>query len=268
MLITSCLKVATFLGMWVVIWLPIAFFVSRLIDWQPNQPLIPKQKIILLLSLYLLTPIVMGWKFRVENFSFADLGLDSDSNIFTSILLGLIISLAGLAVTFLIESFFNLVSWHRKNIRNLLPLLLPVLVLSLLISLTEELVFRGYTFSTLAASGTYWLAAIISSTIFALLHLVWERRVTIPQVPGLWLMGMILVESRLISGDLYLAIGLHAGWIWGLTCIDSAQLLSYRHKDNWFTGIYQQPLAGIAGISCLTITGLALWLINSKFLLS
>lgn len=262
MFITSCLKVSTFFGVWVVIWLPIAFFVTRLIDWQPNQPLIPKQKIILLLSLYFLAPVVIVWKFRVENFSFIELGLGFNSNIFQSILLGLIISLAGLIVIFFIESVFNLVSWRKNNIRNLLPLLLPLLALSLLISLIEELVFRGYTFSTLAVGETHWLAAIISSTIFALLHLVWERKETIPQVPGLWLMGMVLVGARLITGDLYLAIGLHGGWIWGLTCIDSAQLLSYRHNDNWFTGIYQQPLAGISGISCLAITGIVLWLIG------
>jgi uncharacterized protein len=53
-------------------------------------------------------------------------------------------------------------------------------------------------------------------------------------------------------------LGLHGGWIWGLTCIDSADLLTYKHADHWFTGISQQPLAGMAGILCLTLTGLGL----------
>ncbi|MGL5793586.1 MAG: lysostaphin resistance A-like protein, partial [Waterburya sp.] len=144
----------------------------------------------------------------------------------------------------------------------LLPLILPILGLSLLISLVEEVVFRGYIFTILLTDHSYWLAAIMSSLIFALLHLIWERKATLPQIPGLWLMGMILVGARLLNNDnIYLALGLHAGWIWGLTCIDSVQLISYNYQNNWFTGINNQPLAGGAGLSCLAFTGLILWLI-------
>ena len=170
---------------------------------------------------------------------------------------------------FSLESLFNLVSWHWQNIKNLLPLILPILILSLLISLVEELVFRGYVFSILSSDRSYWLAATMSSLIFALLHLIWERKETFPQIPGLWLMGMVLVMARLVNSDnsIYLALGLHAGWIWGLTCIDSAKLITYSHKNHWLTGINQQPLAGVAGIFCLTITGLALWLTADSWLL-
>ncbi|WP_319419551.1 CPBP family glutamic-type intramembrane protease [Pleurocapsa sp. FMAR1] len=265
---TSWLNVVTFFGAWAILWLPIAFIISRLINWQPNQPLIPRQKIILLLSLYAFVPLILGWKIKAENLLLADLGLSLDSYILASILLGLILSVISLAIVFSFESAFKFVSWHRENIKSLLPLLLPILILSLLISLSEELVFRGYVYSTLSTNGSYWLAATFSSLIFALLHLLWERRATAPQIPGLWLMGMILVEARLINNhDIYLAVGLHAGWIWGLTCIDSAQLLTYSYKNHWLTGINQQPLAGVAGILCLTVTGWALWLISSKLVL-
>ena len=265
---TSWLNVITFFGSWAILWLPIAFVISRLINWQPNQPLIPRQKIILLLSLYAFVPLVLGWKIKAENLLLADLGLSLDSYILASILLGLTVSVISLAIVFSFESALNFVSWQRENIKSLLPLLLPILILSLLISLSEELVFRGYVYSTLSTNGSYWLAATFSSLIFALLHLLWERRATVPQIPGLWLMGMILVGARLINNnDIYLAVGLHAGWIWGLTCIDSAQLLTYSHQNHWLTGINQQPLAGVAGILCLAATGCALWLIDSKFIL-
>ena len=261
---TSWLKVFTFFGIWAIVWLPIAFVVSRLINWRPEQILIPKQKLILLASLYILSPIVLYWKITVEDLSFANLGLSLQPNIFASILLGLVLSLSSLIVVFALESIFKLVNWHWDRTNQLLSLSLPILALALFISIIEELIFRGYTFSTLLIDYPYWLAAAISSLIFALLHLVWERKETLPQIPGLWLMGMILIGARIINnGNLGLAIGLHTGWIWGLTCIDSAQLLTYSKKDSWLTGFSQQPLAGIAGISCLFLTGSILWIMSN-----
>ncbi len=269
MLDTSWLKVLAFFGVWAVIWLPIAFVVSRLVGWQLNQTLIPKQKLILLASLYILTPLIVEWKIKVENLSFADLGLKLQPSILISIIIGLFLSLASLTIVFTLESVFSLVSWHWQNSKHLLPLLVPILCLSLVVSLVEELVFRGYTFSTLLIDYPYWVAATVSSIIFALLHLIWERKETLPQIPGLWLMGIVLVEARLVDeGSLGLAWGLHAGWIWGLTCIDSAQLITYTPDNKWFTGINQQPLAGIAGIFCLVFTAIALWFMKGKLLIA
>ena len=268
MLDTSWLKLLAFFGLWAAVWLPIASAIIRFIDWQPGQPLTPKHKLILLASLYILTPGIIAWKIKVESLSFASLGLNSTANILESILLGLTISLASVIAVFSLESALSLVSWRWQNFKALLSLSLPILCLSLLISFIEELIFRGYVFSTLLIDRPYWLAAVISSVIFALLHLIWERKQTLPQIPGLWLMGMILVLAKMVNGDsIYLAIGLHAGWIWSLTCIDSAQLVIYNHRHHWITGLNQQPLAGFAGLFCLAVTGLGLWAIASERLL-
>ena len=268
MLDRSWLKVFTFFGVWAVIWLPIALAISKASGQKLGKTLIPKQKLILLASLYFLSPIVLTWKIKVENISFESLGLSLQPIILVHILLGLFVGLGSLIIIFAIESAFNLVSWHWERKQQLVSLLLPILLLSLFISVVEESIFRGYVLNTLADDYSYGIAAIISSIVFALLHLIWERKETLPQIPGLWLMGMILVAAKAIDrSSLGLAIGLHASWIWGLTCIDSAQLLTYKNKDSWLTGLNQQPLAGIAGISCLVVTGLVLWLTANSSLL-
>lgn len=257
----SWLKVLAFFGVWTVIWLPIAFVISKTIGWKPGETLTPQQKLILLGSLYILSPIILAWKIQSENLSFATLGLTFDPNLLKSLFIGLIVGIISLTIIFAFESILKLVSWHWGNKQELFAALLPILLLSLLISVVEEAIFRGYAFSTLLSEYSLLTAASISSLIFALLHLIWERKETLPQIPGLWLMGMILTAARLVDGDrLGLAIGLHTAWIWGLTCIDSAQLLTYRKNDSWLTGLHQQPLAGIAGISCLILTGIVLWL--------
>ncbi len=260
-MLSSWLKVIGFFGWWAAAWFPVAFVVSRFIDWQPNELPSPRQKLILLASLYILIPVVIGWKIKLaEPITFACLGLGSRSQFFLDLLWGLMLSLASLALVFIVESASNLVSWRRQNIEQLLPSCLPILALSLFISLAEELVFRGYVFSTLLSDNSWIVAAIASSIIFAALHLVWERKQTIFQIPGLCLMGIVLVIARVVGDDtIYLPLGLHAGWIWGLTCIDSAELITYNHQSHWVTGIERQPLAGVAGILCLTVTAVVVW---------
>ncbi len=261
---TSCFQIIAFLGLWAVIWLPFAILVARLIGWQPTQPLTVKKKLILLASLYILAPVIIWWKTRSGSISLNDLGLNWQLSTLTSVGWGLIISLVGLATVFSLESLFNLVIWHWHKSRLLWSSIVPISILSLGISFIEELVFRGYVINILKADYSYWIAATISSVIFALLHLIWERKTTIPQLPGLWLMGMVLAGARSIdNGNLGLAWGLHSGWILGLSCIDSAQLITYNEKaQSWIIGIYQQPLAGIAGIFCMLATAVVLWFLS------
>lgn len=264
MLAPSLLKVITFLGSWAIIWLPIIFLVSRFINWQPKQPLTPKQKLILLASLYPLAPLIIWLATRVEGLSWTDCGLKWQPSLSISLGMGLVIGIAGVGVIFALESFLGLVNWQWENLQRLLSLALPILIIGLGVGFIEELVFRGFIIYELASDRTYLTAAVISSAIFALLHLVWERQETTPQLPGLWLMGMVLAGARLVDGgSIGLAWGLHAGWIWGLSCLDSAELLTYTAKEvTWISGMNRQPLAGLAGILCLVGTGLVLWLLS------
>lgn len=261
MMLSSWLKVFSFFGWWFAAWLPVSLIVSQTIDWQPNVIPSPKQKLALLASLYILIPGIIGWEIKLkEPITLTYLGLSFRSPFFPHLLWGLILSILSLALIFSIESANNLVSWRRQNIKRLLTSCLPILALSLLVSLAEELVFRGYVFSTLLLGNSWIISAIGSSIIFAVSHLIWERKQTLPQIPGLCLMGMVLVLARTIGHDtIYLPIGLHAGWIWGLTCLDSAELITYNNQSHWMTGIESQPLAGMAGILCLTVTAVAVW---------
>jgi uncharacterized protein len=127
----------------------------------------------------------------------------------------------------------------------------------------RELIFRGCLQTELGTDYYGWLPGLLASLIFALLHLVWERQQTLPQIPGLILMGLVLSLAKVTDhGGLGLSIGLHAGWVWGLTCLDAAQLITYNKSASpWLIGWYQQPLAGIAGFICLIGTAVSLLVI-------
>jgi hypothetical protein len=264
MLPRSLLNLIFFFGLWAIIWLPIFLVLTKFIDWQSDRSVNFQQKLILVISLYSLVPWIVWLEIRLKGLSFGDLGLIWDSSLFISLGWGFLLSIATSLSIFSFESRCGLLTWNWHNRQRLLPLIVPILVLALGISAIEELVFRGYVINILTLDYPYWLAAIISSAIFAALHLIWERRETIPQIPGLWLMGIILVMARWLDNDsLGLAIGMHSGWIWLLSCLDSAELIKYDRNDRqWITGINRQPLAGVAGISCLLLAGLCLWVLS------
>ncbi|WP_320073205.1 CPBP family intramembrane glutamic endopeptidase [Nostoc sp. MG11] len=253
--------VMVFFIFWVGCWLPVAVISAFKLNWQPTKPLEPEQKLPLLVSLYLLAPLSLWGISWLTNTSFSNYGV-ANISMLGSLVLGFGLGVLSLAIVFSGQFGLGWCSFQWSNVKLIPPILLPILLIALLVGGIEELIFRGFLFSELAQDYPIWIAATISSLIFAILHLVWERSETIPQVPGLWLMGMVLVLARFVDrGNLGLAWGLHAGWVWAIATIDTAELVTYTAKvSEWFTGKNKKPLAGLAGIICVLGTGVILWL--------
>jgi hypothetical protein len=260
---TTLLKVAAFFIAWVVLWLPLAIVIATALKWHPPMPLVVEKKLPLVAALYLIAPLILWGASWVDQESFWDYGLNWKLPVLVSLGLGLGLAVISLVIVFTGQWTLGWIDWRSENSPRLKQVVLPVLLLGLGIGVIEELVFRGFLLNTLQQDYSVGVAAALSSVIFALLHLIWEQKNTLPQLPGLWLMGMVLVLARWVDdGSLGLATGLHTGWIWGLTCLDSTELISYTGKGpTWITGLGANPLAGVAGIVCLLTTGILLqWL--------
>ncbi|MDZ7969270.1 MAG: type II CAAX endopeptidase family protein [Nostoc sp. DedSLP03] len=253
--------VTAFFVCWIVCWLPVATVSAILLNWQPPKPLQPEQKMPLLVSLYLLAPPILWGVIWLTNKSFSDYGFVANFSTFGFLAIGFSLGVLSLTIVFSGQFGLGWCSFDKSNFKLVLPILLPIFLIALLVAGIEELVFRGFLFTELAQDYPAWVAAAISSLIFALLHLVWEQRETVPQLPGLWLMGMVLVLARFASsGNLGLAWGLHAGWVWAIATIDTAELITYTGiVSDWFTGKNKKPLAGLAGIICVLGTGVIIW---------
>ncbi len=252
--------IAFFLA-WVGCWLPIATVLGSFLGLKPTQPLKDNQKLPLLVSLYLLAPLIVWGAIWLTHSSFADYGLSVNVSLMLSFGLGFTLGVLGLVVIFFCQSRLGWCDFQPLNIKQLPSIVLPILLVGLLVGGIEELVFRGFLLTQLGQDYSIWLAATTSSVIFALLHLVWEQKETIPQLPGLWLMGMVLVLARFVDGgNLGIAWGLHSSWIWAIACMDTAQLVKYTgNVPEWVTGKNKKPLAGVTGIACMLITGVILW---------
>ncbi|NET54811.1 MAG: CPBP family intramembrane metalloprotease [Symploca sp. SIO2E6] len=261
---TALVKVIAFFLAWAALWLPLAIPIAILLKCQPSKPLVPGQKLPLLAALYLVAPLILWGASWVDEVSLTDYGLEGNFTMLSSLCLGLGMGVLGLTIVFTSQWQLGWVKWQGENWQRLGKVSLPVLLLGLWIGITEEVVFRGFLQNELQQDYSIWGAAAIASIIFAFLHLIWEQQNTLPQLPGLWLMGMVLVLARWVDGgSLGLAWGLHAGWIWGLTCLDEAKLISYTGKGPiWVTGVAGNPLAGVAGLVCLLLTVFFLLLVT------
>ncbi|WP_071517726.1 CPBP family intramembrane glutamic endopeptidase [Geitlerinema sp. PCC 9228] len=256
--VPSVVKTAIFFGIWILFWLPVAWPVSKYIGWPFLAAPPPDRKIPLLASLYLVAvPIVWG-TIHIEQHPFSDYGVRGDVALFVSLGMGVVVALASLLVSFGIQWMGGWIRWVQFPP---VQVWLPAGGLALWVAATEELIFRGILLNWWRQDWGLWGAAIATSAIFALLHGVWERRQVLPQLPGLWLLGMVLVLARLADGgSLGLAWGLHAGWVWGLAALQSGEAIAYTGKvPSWVTGIAQQPLAGVVGIVLLIVLGLGLY---------
>lgn len=280
---STLIKITIFFGVWMGLWMPIAALSALALNWRPPQPLNQTQKLILLASLYGIAPIVL-WKIsQVEGQSFADYGLAWRFEFFRSIILGFGLATISLIVLFGLQfsmGWLHLGPQHREGQEqpsspvNLdLPaknrwvklwqtviLVLPILLIAFWISSTEELIFRGFLQKQLQQEYSVWVATLIASTIFALSHLLWELRHTFPQLPGLGLMGMVLTLACISNGgSLGVAIGLHAGWIWGMSSLDTLGGVTATEKvPEWVTGLRGQPLAGVSAIVMLFLVAAVL----------
>jgi uncharacterized protein len=256
--------VALFFVAWLVLWLPIAVPLAIALQWRPPRPITAAQKLPLLASLYVLAPFVLGGATAIEGGTFASYGLPWDATILVSMGLGLALGAVGILVMVMVQYGLGWLKW-RDDLQvtwpNVLVTLGSTLTLGLWVSLTEELIFRGFIVNQLQRDYALGLTAAIASLIFAVLHLVWEGADNIPQLPGLWLMGMVLVLARWVDGgNLGLAWGLHAGWIWAIASLDTIRLFAPTgHGPTWIMGKNGQPLAGAIGFLFLLTTGAILW---------
>ncbi|HEX8631169.1 MAG TPA: CPBP family intramembrane glutamic endopeptidase [Catenuloplanes sp.] len=97
-----------------------------------------------------------------------------------------------------------------------LALLLAGLFMYATSAFVQELIFRGYALQTLAQGWPVRRAALVSSLIFAVLHLpgVPSPLFALVVIADVMLMAVFFVLTRLATAGLWLAIGFHTAWNW------------------------------------------------------
>ncbi len=151
-----------------------------------------------------------------EDIDIVDLGLNINLGALHDLLTGLLIAFGLLLMQFFL--FWGLgwiringVAWEHAPLFTLALNLILTLGIFALTGWSEELLSRGYHLRILSVGFNRTLGVLFSSAIFASLHFIflgWEWG----YFTSTFLFGVVMCYAFFRTGQLWLSIGLHAGW--------------------------------------------------------
>ncbi|MBW3629394.1 MAG: CPBP family intramembrane metalloprotease [Gemmatimonadetes bacterium] len=136
----------------------------------------------------------------------------------------------------------------------------------------EEVLFRGYAFQALVEAIGVWPTVLVTSALFAAVHLG-NPEVDSIAVVNIFLAGVLLGFAYLRTRSLWFATALHSGWNWtmaaalgfpvsGLVLLDTPLYDAVETGADWWTGGGFGPEAGLAG-TLVIVAGTA-WTVRTK----
>ena len=147
----------------------------------------------------------------------ADLGLKLNRRAFHDFLAGLTIVFIVLSMSFLlslgagwmvIQDFV----WQRMSLAGVLGNILVTFVIFCFLGWSEELLSRGFHLRVISKGLNLPLGVILSSLYFSYMHRDNPGGESFDYLLYIFLAGLMLSCAFLCTGQLWLAIGLHAGW--------------------------------------------------------
>lgn len=193
-----------------------------------------------------------------------------------ALLIGALAGVLMLAVQLGLLAWLGAFSFGRFAVPDLsvLGFGLFYIVLFVGVGLFEESAFRGFLLVELSRAVSFWPAAILLSALFGAVHLLNGASETLIGAGAAGLFGLVLAIAFRLTGSLWLAIGLHAGWDFGESYVfgvsNSGLALSHPlsvplwHGPDWLTGGSVGPEGSIAILLPLTAFLALAWLMRRK----
>jgi hypothetical protein len=258
-------RVGLFLLLLLLTWLPVAFAIQLFLSNDPNLVSILAMGWLFVLF-FLLIQITGRW-IDQQSTPYQNVGLILNGRNGLETLQGLGTGLILTFSLFALQGTFGWLNWQE----NSLPfwrLIAEGALTGIAVAIAEESFFRGWLLNELEKDYSLTIALWVNSIIFAIAHFLKPLPAlleTLPAFPGLLLLGLILVLARRKNqGRLGLAIGLHAGLVWGYYVVNVGELVTYTQTVSpAITGIYGNPIAGVMG--WLFLLGLILGLKERKY---
>lgn len=145
---------------------------------------------------------------KIDKESFVSLGL-SLKNRLSDIISGFVVALLIIGLGCLL--LYSLGSWKVVAIHPAPALLLKNLFLFGMVAISEELLVRGYLLNNLLRGMNRYAALVLSSLLFALIHLFNPDMDVLPFI-NLLLAGILLGATYIFTKNLWFAISLHLFW--------------------------------------------------------
>jgi uncharacterized protein len=178
---------------------------------------------------------------------------------------GLAIGWCATAALYLTQWLCGWITWQSPSL-PLVQLVLESIPTAIGVGLAEELFFRGWMLDELEQDYSPQVSLVAAASLFALLHFlkpIPAMLQSLPQFPGLFLMGAVMIVAKRQHGNLLgISIGIHGGMIWAFYLVSVGKIVKYSDKvSDWITGINGNPICGLLGL--IFMAGLVVLL--SKF---
>ena len=189
---------------------------------------------------------------RREHRSFGDYGLPASGVLGKLFWIGVVWGLGGITLLLLALHFshafdFGYPVLHGSRIAKFAIFWAAFFML---VALSEEFLFRGYSQFTLATGIGFWPAAVILSILFGAIHLGNQGEAWIGALAAGFI-GFFFCLTLRRTGNLWFALGFHAAWDWGETYLYSVPdsgmvspghlLHSSFQGPDWLTGGQSRP---------------------------
>lgn len=257
--------------------MPLACGVAWIVKIPWRYPVAPEHKLPLLFPLYLMAPAAVEIYRRFgSGDSWVNYGVVWQAKTWITLGIGLGVAMVGVGLLVAVQLALGWRQGKRRptgsdqppapeSSQTSMALLFALPMLTLFIGWVEELIFRGVLVNGLRTALPGAAVAVLASALFAVSHLVWDGPAGVPSLPGLGLMGLVLLLARwAMAGDLSLAWGLHSGWILAIALVDTLHLTQPSPTAPTLAGKPDQPLTGLPALGLMVLTGLgilayALW---------
>ena len=189
--------------------------------------------------------------------------------------IGVGVSVVMICTVVLAELALGLASMQLNalSFAHALGLVASGLLLYVVVGVSEELLMRGYPFRTLERAARPLVALLVTSVLFSLIH-VRNPGIGLASLCNIAFAGIWLGRARIVSGQLWLPIGLHTGWnfaqgtIFGYPVsgmLEETVLRTHVQGATWFTGGDFGPEGGVL-VTLVLILGTLLFS-HPRFLL-
>jgi membrane protease YdiL (CAAX protease family) len=219
------------------------------------------------------------WIFRqfIDRKSFVSLGLRFDRLAIWDMLVGFVLSGFMVGLFFAVLLAFGMleieeIGWTSSGFLPILEIFLLLFGVGLATGYSEELAFRGYILQNLGEGiGLVW-AVVVSCILYGLMHMPNPNSTLLSGVI-IAILGFLRIFGWLRTGQLWLSIGMHAGWnffqgpILGFSVsgLDSESLIQHTISGpNWMTGGSFGPEAGIVVVPVVLLALMVMFLWTAK----
>jgi membrane protease YdiL (CAAX protease family) len=219
------------------------------------------------------------WIFRqfIDRKSFVSLGLRFDRLAIWDMLVGFVLSGFMVGLFFAVLLAFGMleieeIGWTSSGFLPILEIFLLLFGVGLATGYSEELAFRGYILQNLGEGiGLVW-AVVVSCILYGLMHMPNPNSTLLSGVI-IAILGFLRIFGWLRTGQLWLSIGMHAGWnffqgpILGFSVSGFGSQSLIQHTisgPNWMTGGSFGPEAGIVVVPVVLLALMVMFLWTAK----